>query len=138
LTPTVTLSKNGGSFAAAAGGVSEVGNGLYALAGNATDRNALGTLVLHAEAAGADDADVSCEIITADPFGDSVLGLNIDSTGGTLSLAKALEALVARELGNLAYDADTGVLTFYGRDGVTAIGTVKLTGQGNRSESTIA
>lgn len=38
VSPTVTLSKNGGAFASAAGSVSEVGAGWYALAGNASDR----------------------------------------------------------------------------------------------------
>ena len=42
LEPTVTISKNGGAFAAAAGAVTEIGNGWYSLAGNATDRNTLG------------------------------------------------------------------------------------------------
>lgn len=62
LTPTVTLSKNGGSFAAAEGAVSEVGNGWYALAGNATDRNTEGALIIHATATGADPFDMDYEI----------------------------------------------------------------------------
>lgn len=68
LTPTVTLSKNGGAFAAAAGAVTEISNGWYALAGNATDRNTLGSLVVHAAAAGADPADILLLIVTNDPF----------------------------------------------------------------------
>jgi hypothetical protein len=67
LTPIVTLSKNGGSFGAAVGTVAEVGNGWYKLAGNATDRNTLGTLVLHAESAGADTFDMDIEILASDP-----------------------------------------------------------------------
>ena len=43
--PTVTISKDGASFASPAGAVSEIGNGWYALAGNATDRNTLGSLL---------------------------------------------------------------------------------------------
>ncbi len=57
LTPTVTISKNGGSFASPSGTVSEIGNGYYKVAGNATDENTLGPLLLHAEASGADDTD---------------------------------------------------------------------------------
>ena len=68
LSPTVTLSKNGGAFGAAAGAVSEVANGWYALAGNATDRDTLGELALHAAAAGADPADRYCEIVSYDPY----------------------------------------------------------------------
>ena len=70
LTPTVAISKNGGAFAAAAGAVSEVGNGLYALAGNATDRNTLGTLRLYVAAVdGSNDEMLSeaYEIVASDP-----------------------------------------------------------------------
>lgn len=72
LTPSVTLSKNGASFSGASGAVTESGNGWYALAGNATDRNTLGELKLHATASGADPADVSFEIVTGDPFVDAI------------------------------------------------------------------
>lgn len=75
LTPTVTLSKNGASFVAAAGAVSEVGNGWYALAGNATDRSTEGTLVIHAEASGADPFDMDYEIDAGE--------LSTESTGSS-------------------------------------------------------
>jgi hypothetical protein len=68
LTPTVTLSKNGGAFAAASGAVTEVGNGWYSLAGNATDRNTLGELLLHATATGADPTERLLAIVPWDPF----------------------------------------------------------------------
>jgi hypothetical protein len=68
LTPTVTLSKDGGAFAAAAGAVTEISNGRYALAGNAADRNTLGTLSLHATATGADPVDMDFMIVAFDPF----------------------------------------------------------------------
>jgi len=75
LTPTVTLSKNGGSFAAAEGAVSEVGNGWYALAGDADDRDTLGTLILHATATSADTFDMDIEIgegeLSSEPAGSS-------------------------------------------------------------------
>lgn len=67
LSPNVTLSKNGGAFSGALGAVTEVGKGWYALAGNATDRNTLGTLIVHAEAAGADTFDMDVEILASDP-----------------------------------------------------------------------
>ena len=69
LTPTVTISKNGGAFGAASGAVSEIANGWYALAGNATDRNTLGALAIHAAASGADPADVVVQIVSYDPYG---------------------------------------------------------------------
>jgi hypothetical protein len=68
LTPTVTLSKNGGAFAGAVGAVSEISNGWYSLEGNATDRNTLGTLAIHATAVGADAVDISFPIVDYDPF----------------------------------------------------------------------
>lgn len=72
LTPTVTLSKNGGVFGAASGAVSEIGNGWYALAGDADDRDTLGDLLLHATSAGADPADERFVIVLVDPFSDTV------------------------------------------------------------------
>ena len=50
---------------------------------------------------------------------------NIDSTGGSLSLAKAVEAVVARSVGNADYNTDSGVVTFLGRDGATPVASVK-------------
>lgn len=68
LSPTVTISKNQGAFGAASGSVAEVGGGWYALAGNATDRNTLGELAIHATATGAAAADVKVDIVSHDPF----------------------------------------------------------------------
>src|SRR5688572_5958389 len=83
LSPVVTLSKNGGAFAAAAGAVVEIGDGWYALAGNATDRDTLGELALHATAATADPADQRYVIVPWDPF-DANLGLaRLDVAVGT-------------------------------------------------------
>jgi hypothetical protein len=68
LEPTVTISKNGSSFTSPDGAVTEIGNGWYSLAGNATDRNTLGEFLLHAEATGADPADEKYTIESHDPF----------------------------------------------------------------------
>ena len=68
LTPTVTISKNGGAFDAPSGAVTEIGNGWYSLAGNATDRNTIGEFLLHASATGADPADEKYTIESHDPF----------------------------------------------------------------------
>lgn len=46
LTVAVTISKAGGAFASAAGTVSEIGGGWYAVAANATDTNTLGGLIV--------------------------------------------------------------------------------------------
>lgn len=67
LTCTVTISKNGGSFASPSGAVTEIGNGWYKVAGNATDTATLGLLALHATASGADPTDSSYEVVAVDP-----------------------------------------------------------------------
>lgn len=78
LSPTVTVSKDGGAFGSPSGAVSEVANGWYKLAGHATDRNTLGCFALHATGTGADPADALYTIVAYDPIGDAVRG-----TGGT-------------------------------------------------------
>jgi hypothetical protein len=78
LSPTVTISKAGGSFASPSGAVSEIGNGWYKVAGNATDTATLGPLLLHATASGADPVDAMYEVVAIDP----------QSTAYGLSLAK--------------------------------------------------
>ena len=84
--PTVTLSKNGGSFAAPSGTVSEIGNGWYKVAGNATDSNALGPLLLHATATGADPTDTRYDVVAFDPQAATNLGLtNLDTNIGSRS-----------------------------------------------------
>ena len=75
LSPTVTISKNGGSFASPSGSVSEVGNGLYKIAGNATDSNTVGELWIHATGTAADPTDTSYTIVAYDPFDSVRLGL---------------------------------------------------------------
>lgn len=86
LTPTVTLSKNGGSFASPAGAVTEIASGWYKVAGNATDSNTLGALILHATASGADPADVRFAVV-AHSLRDAVRG-----TAGTALPNAAAEA----------------------------------------------
>lgn len=56
--PTVTISKNGAAFGVPAGAVTELANGWYLVAGNATDTSTLGPLYLHASAASGDPTDV--------------------------------------------------------------------------------
>lgn len=75
LTVTVTLSKNGGAFAAAAGAVSEIANGYYMVAANATDSNTLGTLALYATGTGA-KGNAVFEVVAFDPRSATNLGLS--------------------------------------------------------------
>jgi hypothetical protein len=82
LSPTVTVSKNGGSYAAPSGAVSEIANGLYKVAGNATDSGTLGPLFLHATATGADPCDIRFEVVNYDPF-TYLPDVNVSKFGGT-------------------------------------------------------
>ena len=75
VTPTVALSKNGGSFASPSGAVSELANGWYKIAGNATDASTLGPLVLHATATGADPTDDRFDVVAYNPQDATRLGL---------------------------------------------------------------
>lgn len=75
LSPAVTISKNGGSFASPSGAVTEVGNGLYKIAGNATDSNTLGELWIHATGAAADPTDTAYSIVPFNPYDSVRLGL---------------------------------------------------------------
>jgi len=76
LSPTVNLSKDGGSFGLASGSVSEIGFGWYSLAGNSTDRNTLGDLLVHCSGAGADITDDKYTIVPWNPFDGGKLGLS--------------------------------------------------------------
>ena len=88
LTPTPTLSKNGSAFAGAGGAVSEIANGWYRLAGNAGDRDTLGELIVHAEAPGADAADLLVEIVSHNPFAFGTGSVVVDHDyGGADALA---------------------------------------------------
>ena len=75
--PTVTISKNGNAFSASSGGVYEVGNGWYALSGNAVDRNTLGEFILHSTLNLADPCDRPYVIVPFNPFN----GFNLALTG---------------------------------------------------------
>lgn len=85
LTATVTISKNGGSFATPAGAVTEVGSGWYAVAGNATDTNTLGPLIVNATAVGAiiSTGTQSNQVVAFDPGAALATPTNI--TAGTIT-----------------------------------------------------
>jgi hypothetical protein len=75
LSPTVTLSKNGASFASPAGAVSEIGSGWYKVAGNATDNATLGPLALYATSSGADPTKDMFSVVAFNPQNSVSLGL---------------------------------------------------------------
>jgi hypothetical protein len=73
--PTVTISKNGGSFGSPSGSVSEIANGWYQVAGNSTDTGTLGPLILHATATSGDPTDVVYDVVKYDMQDGVRLGL---------------------------------------------------------------
>jgi hypothetical protein len=127
--PSVAISKNGAAFVAPAGAVSEVGDGWYKLTPAGADVATNGVLVLHAGAAGADPADVKCQVVAFDPY-DTAPSLP-EITGGVLrtplpesysgngqegTLTQLLYGLTAI-LGNVSQSGD--VLTANRLDGET-------------------
>ncbi len=117
LSPTVTIRKVGGSFASPAGAVSEIANGWYTVAGNATDCNTAGPLLLHATATGADPTDTLYDVVACNPDvaslpnaaagaagGIPILGANataISFTGGmTISSASGTALTLSSSGGN--------------------------------------
>lgn len=67
-TPTVTIAKNDGvGFVTPSGSVSELGNGWYAVAPNATDASTLGPITLHATASGCDPSDEEFVVVNYSP-----------------------------------------------------------------------
>jgi hypothetical protein len=74
-TVSVTLSKSGAAFGAASGAVTEISSGVYSLAGNATDSNTLGSLVVLATATGCDPYLVEYTVVPYNPFDAVRMGL---------------------------------------------------------------
>jgi hypothetical protein len=93
--PTVTISKNGGSFAAPAGAVTEIGNGSYKVAPNATDSNTLGPILLHATVTGADPSDATFMVVAYNPLSAANLGLTSLPSSGTLAVAPTIASTQA-------------------------------------------
>lgn len=131
LTPTVTISKNGGAFTAAAGTVTEIGHGWYAIGGHTTDRNTLGELIIHAEAPGADPVDERYEIASYDPF----LRVNANTeqwNSGTLPAVSTLtEAGVRSAVGLASANLDAQLANL-----PTAVNTTMTTAHGSGSWTT--
>lgn len=105
LSPTVTLSKNGGTFASPAGAVTEVGSGVYKVAGNATDAATLGPLWLHATATGADPCDERYDVVAYDPQATS-LGLVLAKTTNITGFNDLSAAQVNAEVDTALADYD--------------------------------
>jgi hypothetical protein len=119
LSLTVTISKNGGTYAAPAGAISEIGNGLYKVAGNATDNGTLGPLWLHATATGADPSDTLYEVVAIDTQNAASMGLT------NLATAAPAAATVAAAFADLARTGHTSTGSF--GEAIAAIMTAATT-----------
>lgn len=109
-TPTVTIGKNGGAFAAPSGAVTEIANGWYKVAGNAIDTNTAGPIALHATAASADPFDdVVAQIVAYNPQDAVALGLSridaaISSRMATFTLPTNFSSLAIDVSGDVTYN----------------------------------
>lgn len=127
LSPTVTLSKNGAAFASPAGAVTEVGSGWYKVAGNATDTDTLGPLILHAIGTGADVVDVEYGVVAFDPQLATNLGLsNLDAliSSRMATYAQPTGFLAATFPGTVASPTNITAATGIVLSGVTHTGAV--------------
>lgn len=125
-TPTVTLSKNGGAFASPAGTVSEIANGWYQVAANATDTGTAGALILHATAASGDPCDTEFQVVAFDPQDAVRLGLtaipNVASgSAGALLVDGTGTAAISNASGKLLLQATQSGVTI---PTVTTVGTL--------------
>lgn len=135
LSPTVTLSKNGAAFAAPSGAVTEIANGLYKVAGNATDSATLGVLALSATATGAKPTLMAYCVVAYDP--DDAAGLGLSRLDATISSrnsttpptaavnASAVRSELATELGRV--DAAVSTRSSHTAADIWAVGTRSLT-----------
>jgi hypothetical protein len=72
-TPTVTIAKADGlGFVTPSGAVTEIGNGWYSLAANATDASVLGPLLLHATASACDPSDEEYVVVNYNPTATAI------------------------------------------------------------------
>lgn len=113
LSPTVTISKAGGSFASPSGAVTEIGSGWYKVAGNATDSGTLGPLALHATATGADPTDSLYEVVAHDVQDAVHLGLSClpntaVTTNGSLLTSGTGTAQISVSSGQVLLQTGTG------------------------------
>lgn len=114
--PTISVSKNGGAFAVAAGTFAEIANGIYKLTPAAADVDTLGPVVFRATAVGADPCNVAGIVVAYDPYDANHLGLK-----------------AGRVLTNKAdYDNTTNVITYYDDDGITPVLVMTPTDDGSK------
>lgn len=109
----VTISKNGGAFSGPTGAISEIANGWYQVAGNATDTGTLGAIMLHATGTGADPFDaLVAQVVVYNPrnanLGLSNVAANVAQWNGTNVASPATAGIPDVNAKNLGGTAQTG------------------------------
>jgi hypothetical protein len=132
LTPTVTISKNGGAFATPTGAVTELSGGWYKIAANATDSDTLGQIVIHATSAGADPCDdKSYEVVLLDP--QTAVPTAAANAAGLLDLAAGVET------GLTFRQALRGIVaTLFGKVSGAATTTISIRDQADTKDRIVA
>ena len=124
LSPTVTLSKNGAAFASPSGAVTEIANGWYQVAGNATDTGTLGDLLLHASVATADNCDlVAAQVVAFNPrnanLGLSNVSANVAQWNGTNVAVPATAGIPDVNVKNMNNVSGASITTINANQGTT-------------------
>jgi hypothetical protein len=94
--PTVLLKKNGGSFGAAAGSVTEAAYGWYQIALTSADTDTLGDLDYHITAINGDPTDFSDQVtiyILGDTMPATVAGLTFSIAGQVDSNIRSVNSI---------------------------------------------
>lgn len=124
-TPTVTVSKAGGAFAAVGGTVTEVSGGWYKIVLTTIDTGTLGDLAFHVTEANSDNTDFVDQVTTnilgdtlpvADPLLSSVPGTYAAGTAGA-----ALGKLGSAQITTVSPLSSTGALTLVRGDDYLAV-----------------
>lgn len=132
LSPTVTISKNGAAFGSPSGAVSEIANGWYQVAGNATDTNTAGVLLLHATSTNADPVDVAYNIVSLDPDTAALTAAQVatgvwqDATAGDFTVASSIGKTLY--INNVVPGGSGGLLISGSNSGTTTLGALSVTG----------
>lgn len=135
LSPTVTLSKDGGSFASPSGAVSEIANGWYKVAGNATDEGTDGTLILYATGTAAFPATVryvvrDTNIYDATRGGMTALpNANATSSGGLLTSGTGSNQ-ISTSSGQMLVQSGTSSGQISVTSGIASVNVTQVDGSG--------
>lgn len=93
-TPTVTIDKNDGlGFVSPIGAVSELGNGIYQVAANASDASIIGPISLHATASGCDPSDETFLVVAYSP---SLIPYGLTPSSSTISVESMITSVLKR------------------------------------------